>query len=155
MSKKIFFVVGHKRWGKSTTIKESRPILPEGFRVRAQSNDDKKKEWHDYIKKSVLDDPCERVVLALCPTFGEPATDPTKTLNALKEAGYRFYFWVLMDRYTEGLKNPRKSLRITHGEIEALKKWVVDPDDVCQMDEGNDNKQYNSIQFCDFVEKKL
>lgn len=76
---KAFFVVGHKNWGKSETLKELTDgnwrfhwfeINEEWFFFQRMSNDDIPDEFHERLDKL---DPEDKplVIIALCPTFDD------------------------------------------------------------------------------------
>jgi hypothetical protein len=121
---KAFAVVGHKHWGKSTTLL----LLTDGrqlhrftikgreFRIKRMSNDDVPVSFFLWLKKLKVDD-CPGIIIALCPTFLD------KRLNAKLVAAlaslrtqYDLFFFVLRQRY----KPPD---RIKDEEIEGLEKF--------------------------------
>jgi hypothetical protein len=96
-----FFVVGHRHWGKSRTlravkdgVRQRRSVVVGGrtFWVREMSNDDKPAEWADKLNE--LDPNVKpQVILTLCPTpFAEPV------LQNLRRR-YDLFFWILQRAY--------------------------------------------------------
>jgi hypothetical protein len=121
---KAFAVVGHKHWGKSTTLL----LLTDGrklqhftikgreFCIKRMSNDDVPASFFLWLKKLKVED-CPGVIIALCPTFLD------KRLNARLVAAlttlrtrYDLFFFVLRQRY----KPPADHIKAK--EIEGLEK---------------------------------
>lgn len=107
MKEKIVCVVGHENWGKSETlfylVGESRHkgwiVINElDIFVRHMSNDDRPKEFIDFINTLELDNK-PYVVAALCPNFISPDARTEHILNTLRKKGYQLYFWVLYNQY--------------------------------------------------------
>ncbi len=98
---KAFFVVGHRHWGKSHTLKaltggrllRSVTINGKVLFIRRMSNDDPP---IDKLLKFILEsEPSSRayLIIALCADFDSAGT-ATTILDSLKEQ-YDLFFWVL------------------------------------------------------------
>jgi len=122
---KAFLVVGHKNWGKSTTLKAltggKRPrrweIESIVFFIRRMSNDDYPKDFLKLVIKFDSDDK-PYVIAALCPTFTDEKKLPVirAILDALKRK-YKLFFFVLQHK----CKNPKRI--ITEDEIDKLERY--------------------------------
>ena len=104
MRGKAFVIVGHEDWGKSFTINRIREknkrycdLLGRIFWVRGMSNDDKAKQYHDFIKKI---NPTRKplIIATLCPNFNKHNRLTTKILDIMHEK-YKIYFWVMRYKY--------------------------------------------------------
>ncbi len=127
MSKgKAFLVVGHKQWGKSTTLK----VLTDGnrnvhtwtidsvqFFIRRMSNDDVPRSLQDFVN-SLDPDAKPRVIATLCPTFYDKKALPVllDILATLKRK-YELFFFVLRHK----CNNPKKT--IPDDEIDRLEHY--------------------------------
>jgi len=92
-----FFVVGHEKWGKSTTLAALANLGPHGkkfycdsrrFEVRHMSNDDKPESWQKFVENldaSVY----SHVIIALC-----PKPDVQLLLRNLRRK-YDLFFWII------------------------------------------------------------
>ncbi len=116
MSKgKIFFVVGHKHWGKSKTLarltNDKRPawsvVNGERFFIRRMSNDDRPGKFFEFLK-SLKANKKTHVIIALCPTFEDKAKRAkiSAALGKLK-AEYLLFFFVLKHAF----RNPRREIK--------------------------------------------
>ncbi len=123
---KAFLVVGHKNWGKSTTLKAltggSRfkriwMIGKTPFLIRRMSNDDIPKSLKDFVHRL---DPAvsPRVIATLCPTFNDKRSLPLllDILGTLKRK-YELFFFVLRHK----CKNPKST--ILDDEIDKLERY--------------------------------
>ena len=123
---KAFLVVGHKRWGKSTTLK----ALTDGnrflrtwkigsilFFVRRMSNDDIPDSLIELVN-SLDPETTPRVIATLCPTFNDKNALPAllKILDTLKRK-YELFFFVLRHK----CNNP--SVTIPDDEIDRLERY--------------------------------
>lgn len=127
MSKgKAFLVVGHKNWGKSTTLKaltdDSRyprrwTIDSIDFFIRRMSNDDFPESLRDFIN-GLDPEVLPRVIATLCPTFNDKPSLPLllDVLATLKRK-YDVFFFVLQHKG----KNPKET--IADDEIEKLERY--------------------------------
>jgi len=107
-----FLVVGHSHWGKSTTLRaltgsariKKIVIDGKGFFVRKMSNDDKPRDYSDFISNL---DPTKKplVIMAYCPE--------TVLINALAKK-YELFFWILEHKFDD-------TTSISASEIEALR----------------------------------
>lgn len=124
MSKgKAFLVVGHKNWGKSTTLRAltggKRPHMWEidsiVFFIRRMSNDDYPTK---FLKLVISFDPDDkpRVIAALCPTFDNKKHPVRAILDALKRK-YKLFFFVLQHK----CKNPKRTIQ--DDEIDKLERY--------------------------------
>lgn len=123
---KAFLVVGHKNWGKSSTLKaltnNSRfirkwRIKSVEFFVRRMSNDDVPKSLLALV--TWLDPTVTPYVIAtLCPTFNDEKTVPMllKTLEILREK-YKLFFFVLQH------KGSNPGITIPRDEIDKLERY--------------------------------
>jgi hypothetical protein len=109
MSKgKAFLVVGHKNWGKSSTLRaltgDSRyprtwVIKSIAFFIRRMSNDDDPKSLIELAGK--LDpETTPHVIATLCPTFNDKNARPAllETLNILRRKYDLFFFGQIYTR---------------------------------------------------------
>jgi hypothetical protein len=123
---KAFLVVGHKNWGKSTTLKaltngsrfERRwKIGTTQFFIRRMSNDDNPKDFLEFVNRCDPD-ATPRLVATLCPTFNDKRSLPLllKTLGALK-LRYELFFFVLRHK----CQNPKRT--IPDDEVENLERY--------------------------------
>lgn len=127
MSKgKAFLVVGHKDWGKSSTLR----ALTDGSRyprtwiiksimffIRRMSNDDFPASLIELAKR--LDpEVTPNVIATLCPTFNDKKALPAllETLNILKRK-YKLFFFVLRHKCS----NP--DLTIPDDETDKLERY--------------------------------
>jgi hypothetical protein len=121
---KAFFVVGHKNWGKSTTLK----ALTDGswrkrlweikgteFFIRRMSNDDIPKDFRDFATRL---DPKSRpyVIATMCPTFEDKRWRPHETMRLLRQS-YDLFFFVLRHK----CKDPE--ITISDGEVSQMEKY--------------------------------
>lgn len=119
----IFFVVGHKRWGKSSTLRQITDEVHQvrtvqlgdrSFFIRRMSNDDRPEEWEAFVQPL---DPAEtsHLIIALCPTL---KADPF--LAALSER-YALFFWVMRHQYGgSGEIKPEEEARLAMvGRVEV------------------------------------
>jgi hypothetical protein len=118
---KVFIVVGHRHWGKSTTLrtlsdgKYSVLINDQRIPIKRMSNDDPPLEdLLEFIRKAKKTSK-SLIIIALCPDFATDNT-ATKVLNELK--GYEPQFWVI--RHSQN-PNDRLPRRITEDELDALR----------------------------------
>jgi hypothetical protein len=129
---KIAFVVGHKHWGKSQTLRaltggnfhQTRAhILDAEFFIRRMSNDDYPK---GFIKKMLSLDPAgwPYVIAALCPEFEDPRAKTQTILESLRAKGYQLFFWVMERQYgTSNVIAPGEISRLRRfGEVEVMAK---------------------------------
>lgn len=123
---KAFLVVGHKNWGKSTTLKaltgssrfERTWIIGKAeFFIRRMSNDDIPKSLKDFVNG--LDPDVRPLLIAtLCPTFNVKRSLPLllDILGTLKRK-YKLFFFVLQHK----CKNPKRT--IPDDEIDRLERY--------------------------------
>jgi len=122
---KAFFVVGHKQWGKSTTLKaltENRlyhvwEVNSLRFVIKRMSNDDEPRGLKKFVEE--LDSNIEpRVIAALCPTFNDKKSLPLllETLAILKRK-YELFFFVLRHKCS----NP--DVTVPDDEIDKLERY--------------------------------
>jgi hypothetical protein len=121
-SKKAFVVVGHRHWGKSTTLREladgkySALINGQEFAIKRMSNDDPPVErLLEFIRKAKTSSKA-LLIIALCPDF---YTDDTITTVLKELKGYDLLFWVIQHSQNPNDRPPR---RIPDSEIEALRR---------------------------------
>jgi len=121
---KLFAVIGHKRWGKSTTLlfltdhKKVRYFTIKGqrFCIKRMSNDDIPKPFFQWIK-DIEPETCPAVIIALCPTFDTKRSGRlVAALNSLRKR-YDLFFFVLFHRYRPSTDHIEKE------EIDRLKKF--------------------------------
>jgi hypothetical protein len=96
---KAFFVVGHSRWGKSSTLialtgshrEREHEMGGRVFSIRRTSNDDEAEAW---IRASgrLRPDSKPYLILTLCPT-----TEVQPALESLRDR-YHLYFWIMRDK---------------------------------------------------------
>src|SRR6267378_8117254 len=104
---RVVFVVGHRRWGKSTALS----ALANGMRryisladveffIRRMSNDDKPLDFYAKMGR-VRPVETPSLIVAFCPTMKE---DPRarQCLKSLRRKGYRLFFWVLRRQQKPG-----------------------------------------------------
>ncbi|HEV3037109.1 MAG TPA: hypothetical protein VHA33_04915 [Candidatus Angelobacter sp.] len=115
---KAFFVVGHKHWGKSKTLKaltDNRrvgwfEINAAWFFIRRMSNDDIPDEFYELLNNL---EPVKKpfVIIALCPTF-EDQEKCEELLNALKDfkRKYELHFFVLQHAFLDDRQISEKEL---------------------------------------------
>ena|SRR3989442_13609969 len=126
MSKgKAFLVVGHKNWGKSTTLKaltggrryRTWEIGSTPFFIRRMSNDDIPKDFQELVN-SLDPDATPRLIATLCPTFNDKKALPVllPILDTLKRK-YELFFFVLR----HNCKNPKST--IPDDEIDKLERY--------------------------------
>jgi hypothetical protein len=122
---KAFFVVGHKHWGKSSTLRALTDgsshrgwwrIGSDRFFVRRMSNDDIPDDFYTLLGKL---DPAEKplVIITLCPTF-EDEEARAKLIGALQDfkRKYELYFFVLRHSYSD-------ERQISDDEIANMKRF--------------------------------
>lgn len=108
MHGKAFFIVGHKNWGKSKTLKALSggrllrcfSIDSKQFFFRRMSNDDRPDEFFQALRDLLKSPDKPLVIIALCPTFNDP-TKRQQLIKALRgfSRGYRLFFFVLRFAY--------------------------------------------------------
>lgn len=113
---RAFLVVGHRHWGKSTTLRaltnhQRGWVMLDGkrFFVRLMSNDDVPDSYEDFINGL---DPAKKpfIIAAYCP---ENLPYPLITALAKK---YNVFLWVLEHNYHD-------TAAVAASEIEALRKF--------------------------------
>ena len=121
---KVFFVVGHSNWGKSETLRaltngshrvRRTTIADLEVFIRRMSNDDLPES---FIKRmsTIHPDHWPYIIAALCPDFDDPEKKTATVLQALKDNGYKLFFWVLQKQYgTDEI--------ITAGELSQLRSY--------------------------------
>jgi hypothetical protein len=100
MKGKAFLVVGHTRWGKSSTLKaltDDRPVWywkfqEKTFFVKRMSNDDGIDQWRDAVSPS-RPEKHPLLVVAMCPN-----EDAVETLEGLS-CDYDLNFWVIRHQF--------------------------------------------------------
>jgi len=123
---KAFLVVGHKHWGKSTTLKaltagnrflRTWKIGSTLFFVRRMSNDDIPGSLRELVN-SLDPEITPRVIATLCPTFNNKKAVPMllEILETLKRK-YELFFFVLRHKCS----NP--TVTITDDEIDKLERY--------------------------------
>jgi hypothetical protein len=122
---KIIFVVGHKNWGKSRTLRaltngnhwqRKITISRKDFFIRRMSNDDQLKGFYEFCK-SISPNKMPLIIATLCPIFKSPDLQIPKILTSLKKKGYKLFFWVIKHNY----KFPE--ITVTSYEITQLKQF--------------------------------
>jgi hypothetical protein len=123
---KAFLVVGHKNWGKSSTLKaltdgsrhpRTWVIKSVAFLIRRMSNDDFPESLIKLV--SGLDpDVVPNVIATLCPTFNDKKALPAllETLNILRSK-YQLFFFVLRH------KGSNPDATIPDDESEKLERY--------------------------------
>ncbi|MDO9358387.1 MAG: hypothetical protein Q7T70_05285 [Polaromonas sp.] len=107
---KVIFVVGHSNWGKSETLRaltggnwrvRRTKIADVEYFIRRMSNDDQPKS---FIKRmtTIHPDIWPNIIAALCPDFDDSSKKTSAVLQALRDKGYRLFFWVLHEQYGTG-----------------------------------------------------
>jgi hypothetical protein len=120
---RIVFIVGHRHWGKSTTLTAlangmRRYISLSGveFFIRRMSNDDRPDEF--FAKMDGLNAvKTPSLIVAFCPTMKEDSR-ARRCLNSLRRKGYRLFFWVLRRQ-----QKPGSNGFIEPGEIRSLQRY--------------------------------
>jgi hypothetical protein len=123
---KAFFVVGHKDWGKSSTLKaltdgsrfpRTWVIASIAFFVRRMSNDDFP-ESLIRLANRLHPQTTPHVIATLCPTFNDKKARPAllDTLNILKRK-YELFFFVLRHKCSN------RDLTIPDDETEKLERY--------------------------------
>jgi hypothetical protein len=123
---KAFLVVGHKHWGKSTTLRaltggnrflRTWKIGSTLFFVRRMSNDDIPDSLIELVN-SLDPKTTPRVIATLCPTFNDKKAVPAllEILGTLKRK-YELFFFVLRHK----CDNP--SVTIPDDEIDKLERY--------------------------------
>lgn len=118
---RAFLVVGHKNWGKSSTLhalsggrQRSTQVTGIDVRVKRMSNDDDDTGLAKYFKQ--LRPHVEtRVLAAFCPHVTPPDLSGIRLLSILQPS-YDLYFWVQVHSYGDGRT-------IAPAEIAALRGW--------------------------------
>jgi hypothetical protein len=123
---KAFAVVGHKHWGKSTTLKalsdgstyvRRLSITNHDFFIRRMSNDDRPGPFFKLLNDL---DPSiwPHVIAAFCPTFSDKKQRAVliSSLQSLRRR-YQLFFFVLRTDYH------RQKRHITDDEIEMLGRF--------------------------------
>ena len=118
--RRAFFLVGHARWGKSSTLRaltgglhRSITIGAITLHIRRMSNDDDPVELLKFIE-AVEPKGKENLLIALCPNFTDAPARTNAILTTLHDKGYRFFFFVMERQYkSEG--------RIAPDEIAKLR----------------------------------
>jgi hypothetical protein len=123
-NKKVAFIVGHANWGKSSTLRaltnndyRQRRITIGGFDffIRRMSNDDRPEGYIEFMN-SIDFTTKPYLIAALCPQFKNPEAGTELILSALREKGYKLYFWVIEHQYG-------KNAIIDTEEIQTLRKF--------------------------------
>ncbi len=118
---KAFLVVGHKRWGKSRTLKSltgenahARRVSIAGHDlfVRRMSNDDHPEKFHQFVSTLDSGSP-EHVILAFCPVFDQG--DAEDVLRKLVER-YDIFSFVIRHEFNGERK-------ILPSEVTGLRKF--------------------------------
>ena len=123
---RAFLVVGHKHWGKSTTLKALTGgnrslrvwrIGPIPFFIRRMSNDDIPRSLIKFV--SGLDPATKpRVIATLCPTFNDKKALPALlTILDTLERKYELFFFVLVHKCDD----PDRA--ISDDEIDLLERY--------------------------------
>ena len=122
---RAFLVVGHKNWGKSTTLKaltggsrfERTWIIGKTqFFIRRMSNDDIPKALADFVNR--LDpDVRPRVIATLCPTFNDKRRSLLLDILGTLKRKYELFFFALRHK----CKNPKNT--IPDDEIDKLERY--------------------------------
>ena len=163
---KVFFVVGHRTWGKSRTLqalmKRSRKrriiIKKAEFFIRSMSNDDEPGKFSKFSKFSKFLNglnPSRKpyLIAALCPKFDERSTNTNKPstekmLQQLRKK-YKLFFFVLVHQWHE-----KGNDRISKSEIKKLKKFGE-----VKLHSANDKRDKANItraqKLREYIENKL
>ncbi len=125
---KAFFVVGHKHWGKTETLKSLTrgrqlhwiPIGEFKFFIRRMSNDDIKSSYYEFIEElNPASKP--RIVSAFCPTFSAETAETGGDANLILETlrrNYELYFFVIRHRF---IPHSTSRNEIDHQEVTAMR----------------------------------
>ena len=127
---KIAFVVGHKNWGKSQTLRsltggdthQTRLRIGDvEFFIRRMSNDDLPES---FIKRMKTINPAywPMVIAALCPDFEDEGAATHTILETLRGKGYGLFLWVMERQYgTSNVIAAGDILRLRRfGEVEVM-----------------------------------
>ena len=127
---KIAFVVGHRNWGKSQTLRaltddnyRARRTTIDGveFFIRRMSNDDYSDSYVEFMSSL---DPALRqyLIAALCAQFDDPAVATDAILKNLRAKGYQLFFWVIEHQYgTSEVVTAKEIQRLrTFGKVEVF-----------------------------------
>ena len=107
---KIFFVVGHSNWGKSSLLRAMTDgnsyqkkiiITNTEFFIRRMSNDDQPQGYVEFMR-SLTPQSRPNVVAAFCPKFNSNGDTDPAILQPLKEKGYELLFWVMRNQQGPG-----------------------------------------------------
>jgi hypothetical protein len=126
----VVFVVGHSNWGKSKTL---RALTNDNYRVhrttisgveyfvRRMSNDDLPESFIKWMT-TVQPEKWPDILAALCPDFDDPEKETADVLQALKDKGYRLFFWVLHKKFgaNEFVQSSEISRLRTFGKVEVV-----------------------------------
>lgn len=147
---KVFVVVGHRRWGKSTTLRAladgKHTVVIDGQRlsIKRMSNDDPPINGLIKFIREAKKSSKALLIMALCPDFYTD-NSVTTVLNELK--GYELLFWVIQHSQNPNERQPR---RIPDNEIEALRR--VGRIEVFEH-KGNGEERANALRG--FIENSL
>lgn len=150
---RIFFVVGHRRWGKSTTLRaltgrrlaRSFLINSHKFYIRRTSNDDVRigeppTGYYEFLSH-LKPEQNLHVLATLCPTLWDKRL--FNNLRRLK-ASYQLFFFVLKRRW-DGKR------QISVEEISALRKLGIGRRTYEFKKEGEATQRANSLKL--FIQK--
>lgn len=142
-----FLVVGHKRWGKSKTLKAlTGGRLFQYWRVgdyelfiRRMSNDDVPEDFREFVR-SLRPTNRQYVILAFCPVFEEGDADAT--LRDLRR-NYDIFSFVLRHAFD-------RRRRITQDEVEGLQRYGE-----VEVLEDHAEASDRAAAFRDFIERNI
>jgi len=137
-NRKAFIVVGHRQWGKSTTVKKWQNGKKQWLEikrngktlkafVRRMSNDDISTSYLKFIEQL---DPANKplLIITLCPEFEKPERNTVTILQKLRRKNYRLFFFVLKHRYNHSeqvIPNDQISTLRQFGKVKVFEKEVT------------------------------
>ena len=128
IEKRVVFVVGHRNWGKTSTIRALKRICQTGeqeqyvmigsatFWVRSQSNDDDPIKYEKALLERTTRSANSHIIAAFCPRFNGCPSDRMRSshhvdgfIRRLKQNGCRLFFWAI--RHKQNSSASRDILR--------------------------------------------
>jgi hypothetical protein len=127
---KVVFVVGHSNWGKSQTLRaltngnyrvRRTTISGVEYFVRRMSNDDLPESFIEWMV-AVNPERWPNILAALCPDFEASEKKTAVVLQALRDKGYKLFFWVLHKKFgtSEFIKSSEISRLRAFGKVEVI-----------------------------------
>jgi len=111
VAKIAVFVVGHRDWGKSTTLKaltggdgrrKQWKIAGRWFTLKRRSNDDPPKPPYEstlqFLQRPNFDD---ALIVSLAPDFKNKESETQAILDTLKSKGYVLHFFVIKNQQSK------------------------------------------------------